>query len=55
MQAEYLRPGSAEVAGVVDDPVEGATVQQVTVRWEDGATAELAVINENGPRVCGIG
>ncbi|MGY2067821.1 Rv0361 family membrane protein [Blastococcus sp. SYSU DS0619] len=55
MEAEYLRPGSAEVAEVQADPVEGATIQQVTVRWEDGASAELAVVNEDGPRICGIG
>ncbi|MGY2085798.1 Rv0361 family membrane protein [Blastococcus sp. SYSU DS0539] len=55
MEAEYLRPGSAEIAGVQDDPVDGARIQQVTVRWEDGASAELAVVNEDGPRVCGIG
>ncbi|MGY1914056.1 Rv0361 family membrane protein [Blastococcus sp. SYSU DS0973] len=54
MEAEYLRPGSAEVADVRDDPVEGARIQRVTVRWEDGASAELAVVNEDGPRICGI-
>ncbi|MGY1837462.1 hypothetical protein ACI79P_20440 [Blastococcus sp. SYSU DS0510] len=55
METEYLRPGSAEVAGVRDDPVEGARVQQVTVRWGDGGSAQLAVVNEDGPRICGIG
>jgi hypothetical protein len=55
METEYLRPGQAEVAEVRDDPVEGARVQQVTVRWEDGGSAQLAVVNEDGPRICGIG
>ncbi|CCG02547.1 hypothetical protein [Blastococcus saxobsidens] len=54
MEQEYLRPGVAEVASVADDDVTGAQVQQVTVRWDDGATAQVSVVNEDGPRVCGI-
>ncbi|SEL73932.1 hypothetical protein SAMN04515665_11826 [Blastococcus sp. DSM 46786] len=54
MEDEYLRPGAAEVAEVQDDAREGARVQQVTVRWEGGGSVRLAVVNEDGPRVCGI-
>ena len=54
MAQEYLRPGTAEVFAVGDDDVAGAQIQQVTVRWDDGRTAQVAVVNEDGPRVCGI-
>ncbi|MGY1721043.1 hypothetical protein ACI8AG_18560 [Blastococcus sp. SYSU DS0552] len=54
MEAEYSRPGDAEIVEVEDDPGEGARVQQVTVRWDDGGSAQLAVVNEDGPRICGI-
>ncbi|TYP87471.1 hypothetical protein [Blastococcus xanthinilyticus] len=49
----FLRPGEPEVTGVTDDETAGARVQQVTVRWDDGQTDRFAVINEDGPRVCG--
>ncbi|WP_346622701.1 hypothetical protein [Blastococcus montanus] len=54
LDEEYLRPGAAEVIGVEDDATEGARIQEVTVRWEDGATAQLEVVREDGPRICGI-
>ncbi|MDK3258680.1 hypothetical protein [Blastococcus capsensis] len=54
MEQEYLRPGGAQVGSVADDDLAGAQVQQVTVRWDDGATARVSVVNEDGPRVCGI-
>ncbi|MGY2004968.1 Rv0361 family membrane protein [Blastococcus sp. SYSU DS1024] len=54
MAAEYSRPGGAEIVDVEDDPGEGARVQQVTVRWDGGGSAQLAVVNEDGPRICGI-
>ena len=50
----FLRPGDPEVAGVTEDGTAGGRVQLVTVRWEDGATDRFAVVNEDGPRVCGV-
>ena len=51
---EYLGAVPGEVGAVREDEVEGAAVQLVAVSWADGATTELRVLNEDGPRVCGI-
>ncbi|MGY1813624.1 Rv0361 family membrane protein [Blastococcus sp. SYSU D00820] len=53
----YTRPGTPEVTGVREGEVDGDTVQQVTVVWSadgDEQTTTLTVVNEDGPRVCGI-
>ncbi|TFV52110.1 hypothetical protein [Blastococcus sp. TF02A-35] len=50
----YLGSGGGEIGEVRDDAVEGAAVQVVAVRWDDGTTTELRVQNEDGPRICGI-
>ncbi|RBY95293.1 hypothetical protein DQ237_14565 [Blastococcus sp. TF02-8] len=50
----YQGVGEAEVGEVYDDATEGAAVQVVAVRWADGATTELRVMNEDGPRICGL-
>lgn len=47
--AEYLGTTPGEVVGSSDAGVE----QAVEVRWADGATSWLAVISEDGARVCG--
>ena len=52
--AESLLSGSATVVGAQDDELEGGRVQQVEIEDADGGTARLAVIAENGARVCGI-
>ncbi|MGY1770729.1 Rv0361 family membrane protein [Blastococcus sp. SYSU D00813] len=51
---EYVRGTGPEVTGTAEGEVDGDTVQRVTVRWDDGATATLTVVNEDGPHVCGI-
>lgn len=51
---EYVRGSGPEVTGTEDDEVDGDTVQRVSVRWDDGATAVVTVVNEDGPSVCGI-
>jgi hypothetical protein len=52
----YLRPGRAEVVGVEPGELEGADSQEVRVRWDDGGAGTettIAVVLEDGPRVCG--
>lgn len=50
----YLGAVPGEVGEVRDDEDEGSAVQLVTVSWADGSSAELRVVNEDGPRVCGL-
>ena len=50
----YLGAGPGEIGELHDDDVEGAAVQLVPVRWADGSTTEWRVLNEDGPRVCGV-
>jgi len=50
----YLGAGPGEIGGVRDDDVEGAAVQLVAVRWADGSSTEWRVLNEDGPRICGV-
>ncbi|WP_409333062.1 hypothetical protein [Trujillonella humicola] len=52
---DYARGDGPEVAGNAEGEVDGSTVRLVTVRWDDGETATVTVVNEDGPRVCGIG
>ena len=51
---EYLGAVPGVVGAVRDDENEGAVVQRVAVSWADGTTTELRVLNEDGPRVCGL-
>jgi hypothetical protein len=46
---EYGGEGSGDIVGTAD----GGAVQEVRVRWDDGAETELLVMSEDGPRVCG--
>ncbi|MCA0143855.1 hypothetical protein [Blastococcus sp. LR1] len=50
----YLDAVDGDVGRVRDDASEGAAVQVVSVSADDGATTELRVMNEDGPRICGI-
>jgi hypothetical protein len=50
----YLDAVDGDVGRVRDDETDGAAVQVVSVRGGDGGTTELRVLNEDGPRVCGI-
>ena len=49
----YLEAAPGEIGEAHDDEAEGAVVQDVPVRWADGTTTELRVVNEDGPRICG--
>ncbi|GAB3192634.1 hypothetical protein GCM10027261_05810 [Geodermatophilus arenarius] len=51
--AGYEHPGDAEVVGVAEGRLGDQDSQEVRVRWDDGAEATLAVVLEDGPRVCG--
>jgi hypothetical protein len=51
---DYVRGDAPEVTGTSADEVDGDTVQRVQVRWDDGTTASVTVVNEDGPHVCGI-
>jgi hypothetical protein len=46
---EYAGEGAGEIVGTAD----GGAVQEVRVRWDDGAESELLVVSEDGPRLCG--
>ncbi len=54
--AAYAQPGTAEIQDVTATEVDGTGVQQVLVRWDDGATGTgttVTVVLEDGPKVCG--
>ena len=51
---EYLGALPGEIGEAHDDEAEGAVVQDVPVRWADGTTTEFRVVNEDGPRICGL-
>ena len=54
--AAYTQPGTGEVRDVTAAEVDGTGVQQVLVRWDDGATSTettVTVVLEDGPKVCG--
>jgi hypothetical protein len=52
--AAYLAGGGGEVGGSEEAEIDGASVQEVRITWDDGSAATLTVIREDGPRVCGI-
>ncbi|SFL01694.1 hypothetical protein [Geodermatophilus ruber] len=55
--AEYTRPGTAEIAGIEAGERGDSPARLVEVRWTDGgttATATFTVVNQDGPRVCGV-
>ena len=51
---EYGGPGTPAVQSATSATRDGKPAQRVSVRWIDGQTARLTVINESGPHVCGI-
>ncbi len=54
--AAYAQPGTGEVEDVTAGEVDGTDVQQVLVRWDDGAASTettVTVVLEDGPRICG--
>ena len=55
LQAEYAGSGTAAVTGAEATEVDGEPGYDVTVRWSDGDTEILKVINEDGASVCGRG
>ena len=53
---ESVPSGTGEVVGVQPGELDGQDSQEVRVRWDDGAGSTettLAVVLEDGPRVCG--
>jgi hypothetical protein len=50
--AEYEQSVPGEVVGSTERDVDGAPVVEVEVRWADGGTSEIVVVNEGGPHVC---
>jgi NADH:ubiquinone oxidoreductase subunit K len=55
---DALDPYRGSGAGTVGDPQEeqtdGGPVMVVPVRYDDGTSAELVLIPEGGPKVCGL-
>ena len=51
---EYRQPGPGRVVGSSEVEVDGESAYDVEVRWSDGVTSRLSVVNEGGPKVCGI-
>jgi hypothetical protein len=51
---EYGLAGSGSVEGAEEIEVDGAPRYLVQVRWSDGGSSELTVINEDGPSICGV-
>jgi hypothetical protein len=54
---EALAPypqGSGTVGRAREEQVDDGLVQVVPVRYTDGTTAELVLVPEGGPRVCGL-
>jgi|SRR4051812_28335665 hypothetical protein len=50
--AEFEGAAPGEVVGSTE--VDGGAAYDVEVRWDDGATSSIRVINEGGARLCGI-
>ena len=50
---EYRLPGPGRVVGSEEAELDGGPVYEVQVRWADGASTSLTVVNEDGPHVCG--
>ena len=55
LETEYAGSGTASVVGAEATEVDGEPGYDVTVRWSDGGTEILKVINEDGASVCGRG
>src|SRR5688572_30591248 len=55
LETEYAGSGTASVIGAEATEVDGEPGYDVTVRWSDGGTEILKVINEDGASVCGRG
>jgi hypothetical protein len=51
---EYRLPLPARIVGSAETEVDGEPAYAVEVRWADGATSSMTMINEDGPHVCGI-
>jgi hypothetical protein len=51
--AEYQGANPGRVVGSTETEVDGAPVVEVEVRWADGSRTRLAVVSQDGPRVCG--
>jgi hypothetical protein len=51
---EYLVGTDPEIGNPRRAEVDGDSVQQVPVRFADGGSATVTVVNEDGPHVCGI-
>jgi hypothetical protein len=52
--AEYDGAAPGEVVGSTEAEVGDGAAYDVEVRWDDGATSSIRVINESGARLCGI-
>ncbi len=48
--AAYVHAPPGEVTGTTDGP---DSSQHVAVRWADGTTSTIDVVNEDGARICG--
>ena len=51
---EYAGSGTGTVIGAEEAGVDGEPGYEVTVRWSDGGTDVLSLINEDGASVCGV-
>jgi hypothetical protein len=51
---EYGLAGSGSVQSAEEIEVDGAPRYLVQVRWSDGGSSELTVVNEDGPSICGV-
>ena len=52
--APYTGLAGGTVGEATEEDVDGDLVQVVPVRSADGATAELVLVPEGGPKVCGL-
>ena len=50
--AEYEQSVPGQVVGSTERQVDGAPVIEVEVRWADGGTSDIVVVNQAGPHVC---
>jgi hypothetical protein len=51
---EYAGSGSGSVEGAQEIEVDGGPAYEVQIRWSDGGSTELTVVNEDGPSICGV-
>jgi hypothetical protein len=54
LEDEYAGSGTATVVGAEASEVNGEPGYEVSVRWSDGGTDVLRVVNEDGASVCGM-